>query len=111
MLARDPSAAAAHMSRLIDRPAKAEGDGAFSVATGGGRSDFVFLDRATLEKRHPGVPLAGLPEEGAVTLALRVGDVAAARAAVGGRAAVATATAVKIAPREANGVILELAAE
>ena len=107
MLSKDPKAAAAHMSRLIDRPVESLTDGALKVATGTTRGDFVFLDRATLEKRHPGVPLAGIPDEGGMTLALKVADVAAAAKAVGARAAVKTTTHVKIAPAEANGVILE----
>lgn len=111
MLATDPMTAAKHMGRLIDRPVEPDADGALKVATGAGRGDFVFLDRATLEKRHPGVSLAGIPDEGAITIALRVGDVGAAAKAVGARAAVKTHDVVKIAPSEANGVILEFRAD
>lgn len=110
MLSKDPKAAAAHMGRLIDRPVETLADGALKVATGSRRGDFVFLDRATLEKRHPGVSLAGIPAEGAITLALKVADMAAASKAIGARAAVKTQTTLKVAPTEANGVILELAA-
>lgn len=109
ILSLDPKAAAAHMTRLIDQPAEAEDDGALRVPSGGTRGDFVFLDRATLERRHPGVPLAGLPEEGAVTLALRVADDAAMAKVLSRRACVAAPGLVKIAPAEASGVILELA--
>ena len=111
MLSKDPAKAAAHMARLIDRPVETLADGANRVETGSGRGDFVFLDRATLAKRHPRVPLDSLPEEGGVTLALRVGDLAAARKAVGAKACVADASAIKVAPAEANGVILELRAQ
>ena len=111
MLSKDPGKAAAHMARLIDRPVETLADGANRVETGSGRGDFVFLDRATLAKRHPRVPLDSLPEEGGVTLALRVGDLAAARKAVGAKACVADASAIKVAPAEANGVILELRAQ
>lgn len=110
MLSRDPGAAAAHMGRLIDRPAEPLADGALRVATGANRGDFVFLDRATLERRHPGVPLAGIPDEGAVTLSVAVADIAKAKAALGARSAVATDRVAKVAPADANGVILEFKA-
>lgn len=108
MLSRDPKAAAAHMGKLIDRPVEAQPDGALRVQTGATRGAFVFLDRATLEKRHPGVSLAGIPDEGAMTIALVVSDLAKAKAAVGTKVAVANADAIKVAPAQANGVILEL---
>ena len=108
MLSKDPKAAAAHMGRLIDRPAETLADGARRVQTGANRADFVFLDRATLEKRHAGLDLAGIPAEGAMTIAVKVADLARAAKAVGTRAAVADARVVKVAPRDANGVILEL---
>jgi Glyoxalase-like domain len=107
MLSRDPKAAAAHMGRLIDRPSEQLSDGALRVVTGSERADFVFLDRATLEKRHAGVSLAGIPAEGAITIAVKVADLAQAAKAVGSRAAVSDAGVVKVAPAEANGVILE----
>jgi hypothetical protein len=80
------------------------------VATGSNRADFVFLDRTMLEKRHPGVPLAGVPEEGAISIVLDVADAGAAAKAVGALASVATPTCVKVAPKDANGVILVLEA-
>ena len=83
MLTPDPKAAAAHMTRLIDRPAEALADGAVRVPSGGQRADFIFLDRAVLARRHPGVSLAGLPEEGAVGLKIAVADAAAAAKAAG----------------------------
>lgn len=109
LLSENPKAAAAHMSRLIDQSVKEDADGALRVASGGTRGDFVFLDRATLEKRHPGVPLDGLPQEGGVTLALRVANADAAKSAVGGRGVTTKPGAITVAPRHANGVILELA--
>jgi len=109
LLAADPEAAAGHMSRLIGQPVTQEGDGALRVASGGKRGDFVFLDRATLERRHPGVPLEGLPREGGVTLALRIADADAAKAAVGTRGTPTRPGVVTVAPQHANGVILELA--
>ncbi len=109
MLSRDPAAAAAHMGRLIDRQPEKLADGALRVETGSGRGDVVFLDRTTLEKRHPGVSLAGIPDEGAITIALTVVDARAAAKAVGAKAAVTSTKLVKVAPAEANGVILEMA--
>ena len=111
MLSKDPVTSAAHMGRLIDRPVEKVGDGALKVATGAGRGDFVFLDRAALERRHPGVSMTGIPAEGAVTIAVRVTDAAAAAKAVGPRAVVKAPGVVKVAPAEANGVILEFRAE
>jgi len=110
MLSPDPVKAAAHMGRLIDRAPRQQADGAFAVATGSGRGDFVFLNRKTLERRHPGVSLDGIPDETAITLALTVTDIRAAAAAVGDQAAVVEDRVVKVAPADANGVILELAA-
>jgi hypothetical protein len=109
MLSPDPAKAARHMGRLIDREPEPLADGALRVETGSGRGDFVFLDRATLERRHPGVPLAGVTDEGAVTIRLQVADVGAAARAVGAKACVVTDRHVKVAPGEANGVLLELA--
>jgi Glyoxalase-like domain len=108
ILSRDPPAAAAHMSRLIDRPIEPMSDGALGVRSGANRAGFVFLDRATLERRHPGTPLAGIPEEGCVTLSIVVGDLAKAKRAAGSGAAVTTPQTIKFAPADANGVMLEL---
>jgi hypothetical protein len=109
LLSAHPRQAAEHMARLIDQPVTTDEDGALRVASGGKRGDFVFLDRATLEKRHPGGPLDGLPDEGGVTLALRVANGDAAKSAVGGRGVTTKPGAITVAPRYANGVILELA--
>ena len=109
LLSTNPKEAAAHMARLIDQPVTTEADGALRVASGGTRGAFVFLDRATLEKRHAGVPLDGLPLEGGVTLALRVSDIGAARKVLGDRATAVAPGVLNVAPRHANGVILELA--
>ena len=109
MLSPDPATAAARMGRLIDREPERLADGALRVETGSGRGDFVFLDRATLERRHPGVALAGVPDETAITISLTVADAKAAAKAVGTRAAVVGPKVVKVAPADANGVILELA--
>lgn len=111
MLSKNPRTAADHMGRLIDRAPEQEADGAWRVDTGNGRAPFVFLDRAGLEKRHPGVSLAGLPEEGAAALALQVGDLAAAARAVGAAGVAGDRNGKKtvtVAPTGANGVMLEL---
>ncbi len=108
LVAADPKAAAAHMGRLIDQPARADSDGAWRVASGGTRGDFVFLTRAQLEARHPGVALAHLPDDGAVALVLQVTDLAAATAAVSGAGGVVGEGRVTVPPAEANGVILVL---
>jgi hypothetical protein len=109
LVSANPRQAAEHMSRLIDRPITTDADGALRVTSGGTRGAFVFLDRATLEKRHPGVPLDGLPREGGVTLALRVDNADAAKSAVGGRGVTTKPGSITVPPRYANGVILELA--
>lgn len=106
LLSPDPAAAAAHMSRLIDCPVTVEPDGALRVESGGGRGAFVFLDRPILERRHPGVVLAGLPSEGAVALVLGVRDLAAAHTSVATASPVATTHRVTVPPARANGVIL-----
>ena len=64
----DPAKDAAHLSRMIDRDARNEADGAIAVPSGGDRADFVFLTRDQLGKRYPGVSLAGLPERGGAGL-------------------------------------------
>ncbi|HVY41454.1 MAG TPA: VOC family protein [Hyphomicrobiaceae bacterium] len=108
LLAKDPQAGAEHMARLIDQPVEPEADGAFRVATGRGRGAFVFLDRPTLQKRHPGVALDSLPEEGAVALVLRVARAEAAADAVGGRGIMTGPGVLDVPPKFANGLILEL---
>jgi hypothetical protein len=106
VLARDPAAAAAHMARLLDREVVAEPDGAIRVATGGSRADLVFLTRAALAARHPGVALDGLPEEGGAALVLGTKDLAAAARAVGAEGAT-----VAVPPSRATGVLLRFVAD
>jgi hypothetical protein len=102
VLARDPEAAAAHLGKLIDRAAEREADGAFRVPSGSTRGDIVFLDRATLAARHPGVALDGLPEEGGAALVLGTKDMAAAAKALG----TAPGATVAAPPSRATGVLL-----
>ena len=106
VLAADPAAAAAQMAALIDQPVAVEPDGASRVPTGGGRADLVFLDRATLAARHPGVSLDGLPAEGAAALVLATGDLAGAARALG----TAPGAPVAAPAGRANGVILRFLA-
>ena len=105
MLTRDPRAAAAHMTRLIDRPAETLADGAVRVPSGGKRADFIFLDRAVLAKRHPGVAPGELPDEGAIGLRIAVADVSAVAKAVGA-AGVAGERSVTVPPSAATGVMI-----
>lgn len=104
VLAAAPPQAAMHMARLLDRDVVPEPDGAQLVPTGTGRADLVFLDRAMLAARHPGVSLDGLPAEGAAALVLGTRDAMAAAQALG------TAPDAPIAapPARANGLILRL---
>jgi len=106
LLSDDPKAAADHMTRLIDVPSTREADGAYRIESGDGRGAFVFLDRATLEKRHPGVPMDQLPADGAVALVLGVKDLAAARAATAKAGAVVGDGRVTVPAANANGVML-----
>ena len=83
MLCGDPGASAAAMAALVDQAVRRDADGAMVVPTGQGRADLVFLDRATLGARHPGVALDGLPPEGAAALVLGTQDFPGAARALG----------------------------
>jgi catechol 2,3-dioxygenase-like lactoylglutathione lyase family enzyme len=109
VLAVDPRAAAQHLARLIDGGAEETPDGSFHVATGPERGVFVFLDRAVLARRHPGVPLEKLPAEGGITLTLEVADLDAAAACVGDLG-LRGARNITVPPDSATGVLLELTA-
>ena len=105
MLTLDPKAAGAQMTRLIDQPAEALADGAVRVRSGASRADFIFLDRATLARRHAGVDLAGLPAAGAVGLRIAVADAAAAAKAVGAAGIIGAGT-VTVPASAATGVMI-----
>jgi hypothetical protein len=107
VLARDPAASAAHMAKLIDRAVEKEPDGAFRVPSGSTRADFVFLSRAQLAARHPGVALDGLPEEGGAALVIGTKDLAAAARAVGAP----SGGTVAVPPTRATGVLLHFVAD
>lgn len=96
---------AAHLARMIDSDVKAEPDGAFAVASGSDRADFVFLTKDQLGRRYPEVALAGLPERGGAGLVLATSDFAAAENAIGS-AGVRSGAAVCVPPAAANGALL-----
>src|SRR4029077_3905408 len=67
---QDAAKDAAQLSRMIDREARNEADGAVAVPSGADRGGFVFLTRDQLAKRCPGVALSGLPERGGAGLVI-----------------------------------------
>jgi hypothetical protein len=101
----DTAKDAAHLARMIDRDVKTEADGAFAVASGSDRANFVFLTKDQLGRRYPEVALAGLPERGGAGLVLATADLAAAEKAIGS-AGVRSGAAVCVAPAAANGALL-----
>jgi hypothetical protein len=104
----DPASEAAHLSRLIDREARTESDGAIAVPSGGGRADFVFMTRDQLSARYPGVSLAGVPERGAAGLVIAA-ELAKTEKALG-TAAVRSGDAICVPPTAANGTLLAFVA-
>jgi hypothetical protein len=100
----EPAKDAAHMSRMIDRDAKPEQDGAIAVPSGSDRADFVFLTRDQLSKRYPEVSLAGLPERGGAGLVIAA-DVAAAEKALGATG-IRSNGGVIVPPAAGNGTLL-----
>jgi hypothetical protein len=106
MLTGDPRAAAAEMGALLIQSPRQDADGAWVLPTGPNRADLVFLDRAILAARHPGISLDGLPEEGAAALVLGTRDYAGAARALG----VSTAGAVGVPASRATGVLLRFLA-
>ncbi|MCX7275240.1 MAG: VOC family protein [Burkholderiales bacterium] len=111
MLAPDPRAAAEHMGRLIDRSPEAQPDGAWRVASGSTRGDFIYLSRDVLAGRYPGVALDGLADEGTAALVLRVDDLEAARRALAGVPVSVSAGRLVVPASHANGLMLVLSAD
>jgi catechol 2,3-dioxygenase-like lactoylglutathione lyase family enzyme len=111
MLAPDPRAAAEHMGRLIDRSPEAQSDGAWRVASGSTRGDFIYLSRDVLAARYPGVALDGLADEGTAALVLRVEDLEAARRALAGVPVSVSAGRLVVPASHANGLMLVLSAD
>jgi glyoxalase-like protein len=105
LTAIDPAAEAARLSRMIDREARTEADGAVAVPSGGDRADFVFLTKDQLSRRYPDVPLETLPERGAAGLVIVSGDLAATEQALGA-AGVRSGISICVPPSAANGTLL-----
>lgn len=113
ILAADPAAAAAHLSRLIDEPVRETADGHL-VASGGGRADFLFYDAATLARLYPDAVRAGVAAEGAVALVIATDDLAKAKAVAGTVAhgpAVRGTDRVSAPAAAGDGVIVSFAAD
>ena len=105
VLSPEPAKDAAHLSRLVDQPARAEADGAIAVPSGSDRADFIFMKGNHLSRRYPGVSLSGLPERGGAGLVIATSDLGAAEAAAGA-VAVRSGGAVCVPPQHANGTLL-----
>jgi hypothetical protein len=101
---QDAAKDAAHLSRMIDREARNEPDGAVAVPSGADRADFVFLSRDQLAKRYPGVALAGLPERGGAGLVIAA-DLTQAEKALGSLA-IRSGGSICVPPAAANGTLL-----
>ena len=104
LVAPEPAKEAAHLSRMIDRDARTEADGAIAVPSGPDRADFVFLMRDQLAKRYPSVPLAGLPERGCAGLVIAADLMAAERAL--GSAGIRSGETICVPPAGGNGTLL-----
>ncbi|MGB3866541.1 MAG: VOC family protein [Xanthobacteraceae bacterium] len=103
IVAADPRAAAAQLSRLIDRPVESKGDGSYRVASGGNRADFLFHDAAAFARRYPEHVREGAPGEGAAALSIATDDMAKARGIAG---TVAHDGALSVPAAQASGVIV-----
>ena len=104
LVAPEPAKEVAHLSRMIDRDARTEADGAIAVPSGRDRADFVFLTRDQLARRYPSVPLAGLPERGGVGLVIAADLMAAERAL--GSAGIRSGETICVPPAGGNGTLL-----
>lgn len=104
ILAADPKAAAEHMSRLIDEPFSASGDG-WRVPSGGKRADFLFYDPAGFARRYPEAVRAGAAPGGAAVIVLGTADVEAAAKAIGAPA-IRHDGVVSVPASAANGIIV-----
>ena len=101
---QDAAKDAAHLSRMIDREARNEPDGAVAVPSGADRADFVFLTRNQLATRYPGVALAGLPERGGAGLVIAA-DLTQAEKALGS-SGIRSGGAICVLPAAANDTLL-----
>ena len=101
---QDAAKDAAHLSRMIDREARNEPDGAVAVPSGADRADFVFLTRNQLATRYPGVALAELPERGGAGLVMAA-DLTQAEKALGS-SGIRSGGGICVPPAAANGTLL-----
>jgi hypothetical protein len=101
---QDAAKDAAHLSRMIDREARNEPNGAVAVPSGADRADFVFLTRDQLSRRYPGVPLQGLQERGGAGLVIAA-DLAATEKALGSLG-IRSGSAICVPPAAANDTLL-----
>ncbi len=104
LVAPEPAKEAAHLSRMIDREARSDADGAVAVPSGSDRADFVFLTKAQLSRRCPEVPLTTLAERGAAGLVIAA-DLTSAEKALGS-AGVRSGSGICVPPAAANGTLL-----
>ena len=100
----EPAKDAAQLSRMIDRDARNETDGAVAVRSGGDRADFVFLTRDQLGKRYPGVSLTGLSERGGAGLVIAAELTATEKAL--GATGIHSAGGIVVPPAAGNGTLL-----
>ena len=104
VLSADPKAAAAHLSRLIDEPVRADGDG-WLVPSGRKRADILFYDAAGFARRYPDAVRDGAASAGAAAIVLASADLAGAKAALGALA-IDHDNAVSVAASAANGIVV-----
>lgn len=101
LVSADPKAAAEHMGRLIDEPARAT-DCGWCVASGVRRADFQFVDPAVFARLYPETVRQGAVETGAASIVLGTRDPALAQKS----GAIAHADRLSIPAAAANGVIV-----
>jgi hypothetical protein len=102
VLSEMPAQAATRLSRLIEQPVTETPYG-YSVASGGTRAKFLFLDAAAFLPRNPEAVRAGAASEGVLAIAIATSDLATARKATDG---MSHEQAVLVPAAKANGVVL-----
>jgi catechol 2,3-dioxygenase-like lactoylglutathione lyase family enzyme len=107
ILTADPMASATHMSRLIGVQSEITVDGFAIVRSGGNRASIVFMDRKGVALKHSNIADISKMSEGCVALSLQVEDFGMISGKSTSRPMPGTSRTVKIAPSDANGVILE----
>jgi Glyoxalase-like domain len=104
----EPAKDAAQLSRMIDRDGRQAGDGIVVVPSGPDRADFVFMTKAQLGGRYPGIPLDVLPEHGSAGLVISADLTAAERAL--GAVGVRSGEAICVPPAASTGTLLAFVA-